>query len=259
MGKFPRGSPALLAVVAGALLWLPWASAPPAEAVEYRLQVASLLEEAFQAFVRRGELQHGASGPGLGSLEASMDRGEMPAGSLLYDRAPGPVDGSALRAYGAVAVQPSPRPGGAPHELWQEHTWDGRPGERSVWMVTASGTRTQELVRVAVRGEGPLRHFVPYPPTPNGARLGAVAFPLEFLRGEQVRGRLWDRYLARSLALDQGPGVVVGRNHGSLFPDHVFVVVPHGPAPTTYKVVLVWARREHSDRGNIEAGSGDFR
>ena len=56
----------VIALASVALLAL---GAPPAAAVEYRLQVASVLDEAFTSYLKRGEINDGATGPGLERLE----------------------------------------------------------------------------------------------------------------------------------------------------------------------------------------------
>src|SRR5215470_6044886 len=48
-----------------------------AHAVEYRLFVASVYDTSFTSFVSVGELNYGASGPGLQSLETAISNGEI--------------------------------------------------------------------------------------------------------------------------------------------------------------------------------------
>ncbi len=92
---------------------------------------------------------------------------------------------------------------------------------------------------MVLRGPGPVRHFTPYAPS-NGRKVIAVRYPLEFLWFYEERGGLWDRYLAQSLDLSQGVGIVAGSNSNPTFPDQVSIVVNQAEQPTTYKVVLVW-------------------
>ncbi len=238
-------------------LWVAWlVTLPlPASAVEYRLQVVSLFAESFASFLKPGELADGASGPGLDRLEASLDRGEVPAGAFLYDRHLQAVRESIARAYGGIPVRAEVRLGGVERELWDEVRWEGTPGEQSVWVVATTTTRTQEVYRVALKGRGPLRQFTPYV-IPNGEKVDAVKFPLNFLWSEEERGTAWPKYVSRVLNLARGIGVVVGVNHSPLMADHVYLIVSQGTEPTTYKAVLVWQRREYSDRGNVESGPG---
>lgn len=236
-----------------ALVALGLAAAPlPAWAVEYRLQVVSLLEESFASFLKRGELADGASGPGLDRLEASLDQGEVPSGALVYDRHLQPARDGIARVYGGVRVRAEVRPGGFDRERWDEARWEGKPGEQSVWVVAASTTRLQELYRVALKGAGPLRQFQPYAISVNSKKLEAVKAPLNFLWAEEERGTVWQRYVSRVLDLRSGIGAVVGVHQNPLFADHVYLIVSQGAEPATYKAVLAWRRREHSDIGNRE-------
>lgn len=232
----------------------------PAFAVEYRLQVVSLYEEPFSSFLRRGELADGATGPGLERLQESLDRGEMPKGALLYDRHLQAVRESIARAWGGVRIRAEARQGGLDRELWDEVRWEGKPGEQSVWVVAPTTTKNQELHRLALKGPGPLRQFQPYAISVNSTKLDVVKAPLHYLWVHEERGTAWTQYASRVLDLRNGIGVVVGVNHNPLFADHVYLIVSQGAEPTTYKAVLVWRRREHSDRGNLESGpSFDFR
>lgn len=218
---------------------------PPARAVEYRLQVASLPDTAYAYFLRPGESADGASGPGLDRLETSLGRGEVSTGAVLFDRRVLPVRGSVGRAYGGARVVPEMKPGGDGSTLWDEITWDGKPGERSVWIVSPIIRNLQQLYNVALKGTGPLRNFQPFTFPINGTRAAAVALPLNFLWAQEERGTAWDKYISRSLDLGNGIGAVVGVNTNPLFPDQVYLIVSHGDQPTTYKAVLVWRERRN--------------
>jgi len=73
-------------VLALASLALAALGAAPAAAIEYRLRVANVRDEAFTSFLTSGELHDGATGPGLDRLESSLDTGDFPKAVLLYDR-----------------------------------------------------------------------------------------------------------------------------------------------------------------------------
>ena len=231
-------------------------AAPSGSAVEYRLQVVSVYSESFAAFLQRGEYADGASGPGLDRLEASLDRGQFPPGARLYDRTVEAAGLSTARAFGAVTVPARIVRRGALESAWDEVRWEGKPGEHSIWVISPSTPRHQELYRTALKGVGPLRQFQPYALRPNGVRLAVTSLPLNFLWSFEGSEALWDKYLSRSLDLQSGIAAVVGANHNPLFADHVFLVLPQAEAPTTYKVVLVWRRRPGVDRGALE-GPGD--
>jgi hypothetical protein len=214
-------------------------AAPPASAVEYRLQVASLRETALYPFVKSAELRDGASGPGLEQLEASLDQGTMPHAVILRDRTLRWSSEAVARAYGTVRVLAEIKPAGD-GQRWDEVRWEGKPGERSVWMVMPSGSgRPQQLYRVLLKGDGPVRQFMPYVPV-GGSRSAAVKYPLSFLWSYEERGLIWDRYLRHSLDLGEGLGAVVGENFNQSFPDQVYLIVQQAAQPTTYKAVLLW-------------------
>jgi hypothetical protein len=214
--------------------------AAPAEAVEYKLEVASLWETALSSYAKTAELYDGASGPGLDRLEASLDQGEMPQAVTLGDRTLRWASESVAHAYGTVKVLAEIKPGGDGQQRWDEVRWEGQPGERSVWVVAPSGrARPQLMYRVALKGDGPLRQFLPYVPT-SGYWSPAVKYPLNFLWFHEERGGLWDKYVSRTLDLSQGVGAVVGENPNQTFPDQVYLIVQQSAQPTTYKAVLLW-------------------
>jgi hypothetical protein len=232
-----------IGLVGGALLLASSIAAPSAWAVEYRLQVVSLFDTGFASFLRPGEFRDGAAGPGLDRLEASLDRGEVSKGAILFDRRVQPVRESLARAYGGARVIPAVKLGGEGSVVWDEIIWDGTPGERSVWLVSPTVRNLQELYRVALKGSGPLRHFQPYGFPTNGSRATALSLPLNFLWFHEERGTAWDKYLSRGLDLKEGIGAVIGVNTNALFPDQTYLVVAQADAPTIYKAVLVWRER----------------
>jgi hypothetical protein len=213
--------------------------ATPAHAVEYRLEVANLWETALYSFAKPAELYDGASGPGLLKLEASLDQGAMPHAVVLRDRTLRWSSESVAQAYGTVRVLAEIKAAGD-GTRWDEVRWEGKPGERSVWMVLPSGrSLPQQLYRVVLKGDGPARQFMPYVPV-NGSRSAAVKYPLAFLWFYEERGLIWDRYVSQSLDLGGGLGAVVGENSNQTFPDQAYLVVQQGAQPTTYKAVLLW-------------------
>ena len=219
------------------------AIARPARAVEYRLQVVSIFQSTFVSFLKAGELKDGAAGPGLDRLEASLDRGDVSSGAILFDRRVQPVREGVARAYGGSPVVPAIKLGGEGSVVWDEVAWDGKPGERSVWVLSPILRNIQELYNAALKGTGPLRRFQPYSVPMNGTRATVVTLPLNFLWAQEERGTAWDRYLSRSLDLTGGIGAVVGVNTNAVFPDQVYLIVSQAETPTTYKAVLVWRQR----------------
>jgi len=222
-----------------AILLTGLAAATPARAVEYRLEVANLWESALYPFAKTAELSDGASGPGLDRLEAGLDQGAVPHAVVLHDRTLRWASEGVAHAYGTVRVLAEIKAAGD-GQRWDEVRWEGKPGERSVWMVMPSGRGLpQQLYRVVLRGDGPARQFMPYVPV-NGSRSAAVKYPLAFLWSYEERGLIWDRYVSQSLDLGEGLGAVVGENSNQTFPDQAYLIVHQGAQPATYKAVLLW-------------------
>jgi hypothetical protein len=227
-----------------------WSSVANAE--EYRLQVANLYRTAFAHFID-GPIRTGSGELAMPGLERSLDSGEMQPGALLTDRPLRYGWNELVNGFGAVKVRASVNPGEGPRRWTDEAVWEGKPGEKSVWVIASSATNHQEVYQVALNGqvEG-LRYFVPYNVTGNPRPEPVVAYPLVFLRFHSDRGGLWNRYLSRSVALDEGLAAVIGVNDNPSFADWVYLVVEHPPKPTTFKAVIGWERRRSSDRSNFE-------
>ena len=127
------------------------------------------------------------------------------------------------------------------------------PGERSVWVIAPTTTRTQEVVQIALQGipvgsgELPaLRHYLPYRVTGSPVPQTAVTYPLVLLRFNEDRGPTLSgiRYLSRSRGAR--PGYRRGRRERTpnpSFADWVYLVIQHPPQPTTFKAVVAWERR----------------
>ena len=221
--------------------------APTAAAVEYRLQVVSLSDTAFYSFVKAAELIDGAAGPGLDRLTATIDQGRLPRGPMLWDRHPEATSERVARAYGAKRVRAEITLGGDDDQLWDEIRWDGQPGEQAVWIVTPAARQPQRMLRVALKGTGPVRQYLPYKVTGGSARTVAVTYPLNFLWFHEERGTAWDRYLSSKLDLSGGIAAVIAENFNPTFPDRVYIIIRQGPQPTTHKAMLVW-RTRHEDQ-----------
>jgi hypothetical protein len=228
---------------------------------EYRLQVASLYRDAFMHYLD-GPLGTGSGELVMGRLTRDLDEGRIPSGALLGDR-PLRYGWEALAvSFGAVKVIAEVNPA-ENSRRWDEVVWSGRPGDRSVWVVAATTTRTQEVVHVALQGlplngdtAPALRYYVPYRVTGKPSPRSVVTYPLGFLRFYEDRGPvLWDRYLSRSVGLGQGIAAVVGENSNPTFADWVYIVVQHPPRPATFKAVVGWERRRGADRSNLEGAT----
>lgn len=214
----------------------------PAAAAEYRLNVANIYEGGFASFMGAKEWNDGASGPGLNRLEASLDRGDLGKGVLIYDRHVQPASELVARAYGAVPVAAKVLLGGDGVTLWDEARWEGKPGEVTAWLIRPSSRLPQALTRTALKGNGPLRQFQPYG-TPAGQKVAAVRVPLNFISFGEERGNLWQKALASRVDLGNGLAAVVAANDNLSFPDQAVLLVSQGAEPTTYKAVLAWRLR----------------
>src|SRR5215813_5427298 len=174
-----RGTGRAGLVLASLLALAVWAG--PAGAVQYKLEVANLWDTALASYASAAELYDGASGAGLDRLDTSLDKGETPKAVSLQDRTLRWGGDSVVHAYGAVKVLAEIKPAGSEGRRWDEVSWEGRPGDRSVWVVAPSGRgRPQQMYRIVLKGDGPMRQFTPYVPT-NGYKSPAVKYPLNFL------------------------------------------------------------------------------
>jgi hypothetical protein len=218
-------------------------SAAPAGLVEYRLRALSMRHEAFTSFLSTGELADGVAGPGLERLADAADGGELGRGIVLYDRHIVPVEASVARAFGATPVHARVKLGGAGTDYWDEARWYGKPGERTVWMITARNRRPPELRRIALSDVTALAQFRPVPPPLFGATPEAtVAVPFSYLHHAQERGAA-GAYLDRTLDRSRALSAVVAVNDDLVFADRVYLVVTHAVSAATYEAVLAWGGR----------------
>jgi len=227
------------------------AAAAPASAVEYRLQVAGLYRQSFTHYID-GPIGTGSGELVMERLEKDLDAGSVARGALLFDRTFRYGWEALAVSFGAAKVIAEIKPLESPRR-WDEVVWDGRPGERSVWVIAPSTTRFQEVLDVALKGSGPgLRYYVPYNVTANPRPQVAVGYPLVFLQFYEGPSGLWERHLSRSVSLAQGVAAVVGVSQNPSFADWVYIVVEQPAVPTTFKAVVGWDRRRSTDRSNIE-------
>ncbi len=233
----------MLAIVAvGALAVL--AASSSAFAVEYRLKVASIFDESLTSFLAYGELDDGATGPGLQRLEARLDQGTVGRGVMVTHRPLSSVPDSIARAWGGIAVPAQIARGGVV-SFWDEVRWDGRPGERSIWIVKPVGRqRPQAVKHVVLRGKTPLTLYRPYAVSCGRTRVPVMDMPMPLMDFQESRGDLWDKYIAKSLDMRHGLGAVVGVNAQGVLADLVYIIVEQGPTPTTFEVVLTWHDRD---------------
>ncbi len=230
----------------------------PAAAVEYRLRVASLHEDAFYALLGAAGTREGVV-QGPSRLIEALDTGKAPAGVLLYDRPLEAAGERVARAFGAVRVRPTVPRDGDENLRWNEVRWDGKPGEQSVWLISASRTRHTEAWDVALKGSGPLVRVIPRLKAPSQAPTKALGMWLGSIQAREGDAALWNQYLSTALDLNDGVAVVVGVNSSSGFADQVYIVVKHAPTPATYNVVLSWRERPHELQAPGDDSKGLFR
>jgi hypothetical protein len=236
---YERGLSACLA--ARAATPLPAPSIEPG-LVEYRLRILSLRHQAFTSFLSTAELADGAAGPGLEHLADVADAGTLERGAVLVDRHVAPAAEAVARAFGAVPATARVKLGGARRDYWDEARWYGKPGERTVWVVTARTRRPQEVRRIGLSDATALAHYRPLPqPIFGAAPEAAVAIGLSYLLHAQDHGTVgaWaDRTLDRS----RGIAAIVGVND-DVSADRVYLVVNHAVRAATYEAVLAWSQR----------------
>ena len=214
----------------------------PAQAVEYRLLVASVFDTSLTSFVTAKELTYGAAGPGLQRLETAISTGEIDWGTMPVGRPLTSVPDSIARAWAGVGVRADILRGGVDVGRWDEVRWEGKPGERSIWLIKATGSpRPQSVRRLTLEsGGGPVRLYPPYVFT-GSERLAVLQIPQPLIASSETRGNIWDKWVGKSLDLGQGIGAVVGLSSNALNADLVYLIVQQGERPTSYKAVISWA------------------
>jgi hypothetical protein len=238
-----------LAVLAVGLIPMPAASSS-ALAVEYRLKVASIYDQSLTSFLSGGELGDGAKGPGFQRLEAGLDQGTIARGVMITHRPLSAVPDGIARAWGGIAVPAQIARGGVV-SFWDEVRWDGRPGERSIWIVKPDGReRPQAVKHVVLRGRTGLTLYRPYAVSCGTTQVPVMDMPVPLMAFQESRGDVWDKYVAKSLDMRHGVGAVVGVNNQAVLADLVYIIVEQGAMPITFEVVLTWHDRD------VEASGG---
>ena len=212
----------------------------PAGAVEYRLKVANIFDQAMMSFLSRGEVDDGATGPGFQRLAAQLDQGSGDRGMNVTHSPLATVPESIARAWGGVAIQAQVARGGVV-SYWDEVRWDGRPGERSIWIVKPNGRKSPQAVNhVVLKGTTPLTLHQPYTAACGTTRVPVMQLGIPLIAFQESRGDVWDKYVAKSLDLGHGIGAVVGVNNNAVLPSLIYIIVEQGSAPTTFEVVITW-------------------
>lgn len=238
------------------LLWLAWLllAAPlhAAAGVEYTLRVANLHDDTFVYFIR-GPIRRGEGELAMPGLEQALDSASIGGGGLIYDRDIHAAGDGIAQSFGAVTVRPTGYSATVENGLWKAVRWEGKRGDRVVWVIRPSTTHFAEVRHLAVSDpQGELRYFLPYSVTLSPTPSRAVAYSLALLRSGENGRPLWQMYLSRAVDLQQGAAVVVGRP--TLGADWVYVVIELPPQATTFSLAIGWSRRGSNDR--VRAGTG---
>jgi hypothetical protein len=213
----------------------------PAGAVEYRLKVANIFDEAMTSLLSGGELNDGATGPGFQRLAALLDQGSGDRGMNVTHRPLNSVPESIARAWGGVTIRAQIARGGVV-SYWDEVRWDGRPGERSIWIVKPNGRESPQAVNhVVLKGTTPLTLYRPYTAACGTTRVPVMQLGIPLIAFQESRGDVWDKYVAKSLNLSHGIGAVVGVNNNAVLANLVYIIVEQGPTPTTFEAVITWS------------------
>ncbi len=162
----------------------------PAHAVEYRLLVASVFDTSLTSFIAANELTYGASGQGLQRLEMAISTGGIGWGDMPVGRPLTGVPDSIARAWSGVGIRADILRGGVDAGRWDEVRWEGKPGERSIWLIKATGNnRPQSVQHVTLEsGVRPARLYPPYVFT-GGSGRRATGRSAHQLPGRHFVGR----------------------------------------------------------------------
>ncbi len=211
-----------------------------AQAVEYRLRVANLTDPVYFHFAEpdRGNRDSPFS---MQKLRAALDGGTVPLAGFVWSRDLVAADVLTAQSFRAVAL---PLPGEVRRQgQWQEVRWEGRPGERTVWVVRGEGVHHQAAVAVSLTtpSTGQFRHYHPYT-VGSGLRVEKVGRSV--IDASEGRDDLWRRYLGPRLDLKESIAGVVGENYNSAYPDAVYFVIEQPSDAATYSAVIGWRHRE---------------
>jgi hypothetical protein len=235
-----------------ALVTVVLAAPTPARAVEYTLEVADLIDSAFRYFVK-GPVGRGEGELAMPELARALDQRNLSRGALLYDRDIYPAGDGVAGSYGAVPIRPTAYSSSEEKGFWKTVRWEGKPGERVVWVLIPATMHWREVRELALAGpSGELRYYIPYEVTLSPKLSRAVAYSLATLRSGEGGSLLWERYLSRAVDLSEGLAAVVGR--GGINGDWVYLLVEDPPEPTTFRAIIGWTYRGSGD--GIQAGTG---
>jgi hypothetical protein len=215
---------------------------PLAAGAEYRLRVANLHESAYFAYAERPRTGNRRSGFSLTRLEEALGRAAVPPAVFVANRVLEPADSTTARAFQAAEIVASPAPGRATQ--WQEARWDGKAGQRAVWVIRGDGIHQPEVTGIGLPGAGGgLRHYHPYDVTASRARLRVARLSQTLMESWIARDGLWPRVLAPVLDTTDGIAAVVMHSQNRVYIDSVFLVIEQPEGSATYSVAIAWRPR----------------
>jgi hypothetical protein len=212
-----------------------------ADAAEYRLEVLSIADTAFEYYLGRDA--------SLSTMAAAMRANDVPKGVLLSDRMLRPAYARLAQGFGGITFETT----GAEATLWPQVRWNGEPGQRVVFAIDTAGRQYQRLHHIGVGAGETLRYTIPYRAGLSASRARSVTLPIASIHGWEGRNGAGRASLERYLDLRDGVALVVGSPETGVETDKVFIVVDLPAAPTAFRVVLGW-RQDPSHRPAYEDG-----
>jgi hypothetical protein len=213
-----------------------------AEAAEYRLEVLSMVDSAFQYYLGRDA--------SLSTMAAAMRDNVVPKGVLLSDRMLRPAYAGLAQGFGGITVDAT---GAAETTLWPQVRWSGEPGQRVVFAIDTAGRQYQRVHHIGLGAGQTLRYTIPYHAGLSASRAQSITFPIASIQGWEGHDGAGRSSLARYLDLRDGVGLVVGNPETGVETDKVFIVVDLPGASTAFRVVLGW-RQDASHHPAYEDG-----
>lgn len=208
-------------------------------AATYQFQVANVPEHVFMYFVEDQALP---------DMEAYLDDTRRSKVVIFGDRPPQLV-------APMMVEQPAPLPVNIKlpklNDPWGATSWEGEPGQFTVFRIRGKHSSYQKLKRVAVQTDGVLTRYRVYgiPPSRPGP-LQVPATSSNYLL-HALRSGSFAAWVERHAVSYDGLSVIVGRNPNPGQSDTVYLVVRMTESAQAYKVVLGW---EDVEQRGVNAG-----
>ena len=212
--------------VAAVSLWCPGM----ADAISYQLQIVSVPQRVFLYFV---------DGRKLPGFEEFLDDTRRSRFVVFNDRQPQPVE-----IKGSVASLPVDISFPKRSNPWGATTWDGQPGQLTVFRIHGIHSSYQKLNHVAVQTGGVLTRF----PVRRVSRsrtqpMEVPATAADYLT-HAVESGTFPAWVEQRAVSHEGLSVIVGRHQKVQESDTVYLVVRMSQARQAFKVILGWENVE---------------